>query len=313
MARRVRIVVSCADRKRLPPPVDLQLRNYPEQFADRVEQWTSRLESLGSSRLPANRMYKGEHWSVVLQLLDDAHGAGVDAELWIASAGYGLIQMRDEIESYAATFSPNSPDSVARSRAESEFNAAWWRHVSTWRERTGHNVSSIATLVDDDPRATVLVALSASYTRALQEDLLAAARSLVRPDHLLLISAGDATKELEHIRIPADARLQADLGGTLLSLNARIARLLVTEADEHHWNADRVRRRLTERLDRLPPLAPFGRSPMTDEQVRDFVRQALLASPSSRSTLLRKLRDAGRACEQKRFSRLYQEALEAMS
>ena len=55
-----------------------------------------------------------------------------------------------------------------------------------------------------------------------------------------------------------------------------------------------------------------GRSParkaVTDEEVRVFVRNALNANPRARHTsLLREYRQAGYACEQKRFGRLFKE------
>ena len=49
-----------------------------------------------------------------------------------------------------------------------------------------------------------------------------------------------------------------------------------------------------------------GRQKMTDDDVRDFIRQALMRDPRAAQTkLLRSLRDTGRACEQARFKRLF--------
>lgn len=47
---------------------------------------------------------------------------------------------------------------------------------------------------------------------------------------------------------------------------------------------------------------------MTDEEVRRFIRRELGSAPDSSHTgLLRTLRDAGKACEQKRFRNLFHE------
>jgi hypothetical protein len=47
---------------------------------------------------------------------------------------------------------------------------------------------------------------------------------------------------------------------------------------------------------------------VTDEQIREFIRRELSRNRvASRSLLLRKLRDSGRACEQSRFACLYRE------
>ena len=51
-----------------------------------------------------------------------------------------------------------------------------------------------------------------------------------------------------------------------------------------------------------------ARKAVTDEDVRVFVRNALRANPRARhTTLLREYREAGYACEQKRFGRLFKE------
>jgi hypothetical protein len=45
---------------------------------------------------------------------------------------------------------------------------------------------------------------------------------------------------------------------------------------------------------------------MSDDDVRRFIRERLRAEPDLRHTrMLRDLRDGGRACEQKRFRRLF--------
>ena len=50
------------------------------------------------------------------------------------------------------------------------------------------------------------------------------------------------------------------------------------------------------------------RKPVSDEDVREYVRKALRENAKSRhTTLLRLYRESGYACEQKRFGRLFKE------
>src|SRR3712207_8823423 len=56
--------------------------------------------------------------------------------------------------------------------------------------------------------------------------------------------------------------------------------------------------------DALPILPePSARPPLTDDEVRTFIRQSLAIRKSSRTPLLTELRRSGSACEQSRLAR----------
>ncbi|MEX2156705.1 MAG: hypothetical protein WD773_07675 [Gemmatimonadales bacterium] len=57
-----------------------------------------------------------------------------------------------------------------------------------------------------------------------------------------------------------------------------------------------------------PPAPKYDHTPMSDDEVRHYISGKLDQAPSSKHTsLLRQLRDSGRACEQSRFRRLFEE------
>jgi hypothetical protein len=57
-----------------------------------------------------------------------------------------------------------------------------------------------------------------------------------------------------------------------------------------------------------PERAAPARAPMTDGDVRGFIRRSLAGDPGLRPTpLLQSLRKQGKACEHSRFARLFQE------
>ncbi len=50
---------------------------------------------------------------------------------------------------------------------------------------------------------------------------------------------------------------------------------------------------------------------MTEEQVKLFIREEMKANPKTSATqLLRRLRDNGRACEQRRFRQIFDDVKE---
>ena len=229
MGQLVRIVVSCSDRKSTEVASDLRLAAYPDNLEERATRWIDRLNRPGGKIVPANQLYQGEHWSVVQKLTSTAAASGCQVELWVASAGYGLVRADDSLEPYAATFATRNADSITRPGSNSSPGADaafWWRRMSE-RPRTVGRPCNLQELAGQQPESPMIVALSASYARAVGRDLLAAAHALADQSQLFLVSSETAGSGLGQFRVPTSARFQQSLGGTLMSLNARVANHIV--------------------------------------------------------------------------------------
>ena len=138
----------------------------------------------------------------------------------------------------------------------------------------------------------LLVVASPDYLQAMDQDLTRAAAALSRRDLLLIISAGMRTfGTLTHHLLPCDARLQSCLGGTRGTLNIRIARHLLQYMGRRPISLDRQKAQLGRLLSKQPPIEPYYRRVVTDEEVKKFIRLELNRNGSaSRSVLLRKFR-----------------------
>jgi hypothetical protein len=118
---------------------------------------------------------------------------------------------------------------------------------------------------------------------------------------------------MKSLLLPADARLQAKVGGVRQALNARLAAEVLKKYDPKTGFAP-VRARFKRQLAQSKDLIPFNRKPMNDSQIVSFVRQELRRdSTTSRTRLLRKLRDGGMACEQSRFGRIFEQTKESIN
>src|SRR5262249_10951824 len=155
----------------------------------RARIWCTRLEKHRSDTALIGELYAGDHWTVVLSLPAVARAAGFEPQLWVISAGYGLVSERARLHSYSATFGRAYLDSVATcGGAEAQAtNQAWWSHLTNWRGPE-QAPRSLEMLVRQDPRAGLLVMGSADYIRAVEDDLLAAAKRLDDPARLVVIS-----------------------------------------------------------------------------------------------------------------------------
>lgn len=299
--RRIRVVVTCSDRKRIRIPTDLQLRSVPQATQDvRCEAWVERLQWMGISDVVAADLYCGDHWFVARSL----PGMFAGLELWVASAGYGLIPASARIKPYAATFAPGHADSVVVREADS--GARWWHSLGGWAGPVAGAPRSLAQLAAMDPKAPMLVVASAVYTGALASDILEARTALADREAVAVVSIGvPPSSGLYDLVIPADARLQAELGGARQSLNVRLARRLL-DATNGLVCQGALRTAARELMEAAPPPPRYHRTPRTDYEVRRDIAAALRRAPgASYSKLLRRYRDQGFACEQQRFRALF--------
>lgn len=305
------VVVTCTDRKTVLPSAAFRVRNLQAASSEqRAREWLKLTQSDGEARVSAEKLYAGDHWRVAMGLETLRQAEGLSIRLWVMSAGYGLISPRSEIIPYAATFSARHPDYVSTNGGGG--CQAWWE-ILTHSGSGTHTPSSLGTLAELYDDTPLVVVASRDYLVATQCDLKYASKALQDPSLLTVLSGApsDNTDEsIDHVK--TDARLQGAIGGARQSLNIRVLRHLLAE-----WPLEvpvlryHVRDRLQELIAGQPMLRRYDHVPMTDTEVREWVRQALRADPrASKSQLLRKLRDSERACEQARFGGLFLEAKE---
>jgi hypothetical protein len=154
-----------------------------------------------------------------------------------------------------------------------------------------------------------MVIASPRYVQAMSDDLRDAAKIL--RSRLVIITSHDFGTEdpLSRNVVASEERLLAEVQGARPSLHARVARHILAGARRHGLDADVLRKRYRELAERADFHRPPERQPMTDADVKRFIKQELRIDPDLSCTrALRALRDAGRACEQKRFKNLFREA-----
>lgn len=233
------------------------------------------------------------------------------------SAGYGLVTSGALVHPYSATFAGEHPDTVAISTSNGHPRKntlqEWWDALSAFPGPDTAEPRTLSGLVQRSRNAHLLVVASKDYLAAVESDLLNATEFIADPNKLIIISSRSevTSKRLSRNLIPSDARLQARLGGSRGSLSARIASMILQNAEAWGLSADALIRRLTNLIARSPQLPKLERERIGDNQVRDFIREGLKQHPQlSCSSLLRSLRDSELACEQSRFKKLYWEVKE---
>ena len=299
------VIVTSANRMSRPIPAHLQLGQVPGQTpAERAHGWITRLAEAGSAlEIPAVELYAGEHWSVARRF-PAMHLPGEEIRVWSCSAGYGLIPVEALIKPHHATLTPGQADSVPGAWA------SWWSLLSEWQGPVSGHPRSIRALTAADPSAVFMFVLSKNYLRACSADLAEACEQITDPDRLFIVSTGGRPEgDLAAFAVPADARLQAHFGGTRRALNARIGARLLERGIRSKGEASEYLARL---LTAQPSIPRYNRKRQSDREILDAITARLARGPeASADRLLREFRDAGLACEQRRFGRLYREANEA--
>jgi hypothetical protein len=304
ITRRLHVIAACTDRKTLPIQLRFGKVAAGRRGETRAKTWWRALRSLKADTRPALDTYAGDHWSVVRSLPHEAWKRGWHATLWVLSAGYGLLPAETLIHGYSATFAYGHNDSVGKNAAEI---ARWWAALSKKPLDGRSQPRSLTQLFRQDPSAAFLIVGSPNYLRAVEADLLRGIKAASREPRVVIVSSTSGLRAtgLAQWLVPSGRELQHNVHGGRVSLHARVARLIVRRSKSHDFHPGKVQK-LCNRLARPGSGRMPVRTTQSDADVRAFVREALRKNASASYTaLLRRLRDSGRACEMRRFKRLY--------
>jgi hypothetical protein len=302
----INLVITCTNRKATAAVASLQARSLTgKSIASRSKVWCDRISNR-TDGIPAAMLYKGDHWSVV-QSIASSRGS-LKVNVWIASAGYGLISARSRVVAYAATLASGHADSVALS---SEERRLWWASLTTSPALVlplePRSLRQLASTYSSSP---LIIAASPEYIDAMADDILAASAQLDSPNLLsVLCRAGGAPMELESFAVTLSASFASELGGALTSLNARVIRWLVTFGTAE-LNRSTVKRYVGQLAERCTARVIPKRSRMSDAEIVLVIKREQKTQHRSRSALLRVLRERGYAVEQSRFGKIYNEVTE---
>jgi hypothetical protein len=314
MSTSLHVIASCADRKRSGFGEEILLRRFNAASQDaRARNWWQALTG-GEQPLAAVDLYVGPYWATVRSLRETAAADRFALDLWVASAGYGLLHSSTKVRPYSATFARNQPDSVVRhdDRSRGIEARGWWKTLGALSVPGSRRPRRIATLAKSDPRARFLVIGSPGYVAAIEDDLVEALKHLKRPNQLVIVSGapGPQAEELRDVWVESNARLLQRVKGSLPALHARVAKRILDETPQHGFDAAELRARWAEIAKRSRITMKPQRTVTTDEDVKKFIRDALRDNPAGKQTrLLHDFRAAGRACEQKRFKGLFEDVV----
>jgi len=295
------VVTICTFRKQARPTIESTPASLPIDTQDKVQAaWIERVQGLPSN-VAAGEIYAGRGFSLAARASEIA-----SAKLYILSAGLGLIAADRKIPLYGLTVSAGHSDSIA-ARVRGEFDAgAWFSGLQKsplsdrWVDAVGRGSGRI------------LVALTRPYAQMVGESLAALSPQVLARLRIFGASLAPILPTVLHSALaPYDARLDAILPGTRSDFSQRALHNFVgLVAGEGQQDRDADYAAVTSALAKVTAPERRHRPRRSDEELLELIA-ARLQSRSGVARILRALRDEeGIACEQARFSRLYQIALQ---
>lgn len=300
------ILTACTQRKRVTHSPLLSARDLPTGcLLEVVTAWSERLKQAKAVRTARN-LYAGRSFVEAIKATD-ASGA----ELYVVSAGLGLVRGDDTVPSYSLTVSKGDSDCVMLKLPVACTEANWWEALG--------GADALIRMIETAPRV-VVIGLPSPYLRMIAPALAQLsdeACSRVRIAGGRYVS--DFDSRLEKARMPYDDRFdgpQSPLRGTKSDFASRAARHFTEEilakdpsasAEVHRSQVARLMSGWTR------PVSKTG-ARASDAEIKSILRQHWVGADGRTTRLLRILRDElNVACEQKRFQGLAAEIREEMA
>src|SRR5690606_27064373 len=116
-------------------------------------------------------LYRGAYWNAVLTIPEAARKGRLEPEIWICSAGYGLIPSWAKVCPYASTFMACHADAVFKTRvpgyAHKDARIKWWKMLAEWEGPVPGQPRTVTALAESRPDQPMLVIASAPYLQAM--------------------------------------------------------------------------------------------------------------------------------------------------
>lgn len=310
---RIHLITTCTNNKKSLDSQALQLRNFiskDEDIETSAALWSKGLENALNSNttVAAKDLYKGGHWSIAKSIAEEHK-----VELWILSAGFGLLNQNTPVVNYQATFTSTSDDCIPKSKGTlSERSDRWWNALANSIGRTREH-QNITSLMRNNPNDYFVVSGSSHYICAIYSDLMKGLESLKAPSKQLIVitSASDNSRDLTPYILLSQQKMKQRLGGTMVTLNVALAKHFLSEVLRQETSSidfSVVSQSLEKSFSKLLPESVPYRKRRTEEEVKAYVADLLKKAPDiSASKALRHFRDSGSSFEEKRFRKAFLE------
>lgn len=241
-----------------------------------------------SSTLPAIKMYKGVYWEVVKKLYNNPKVN----KIWVISAGYGLINVNDNISSYNIGFKDKSLNSIKLNTLNPSKNvfSEWWDNIT--------NITQNKIFQLYDPNEIYIIYASYDYMKAIKNDI----SKIISKPNIFIVSPDTKIKQFKPYILYTPSNLRYILGGNKMTSSIKVVEYLVNNFDE--FNHNKINNHFKYLLNKanIPPQIRAKRKKIGDEEMIKYIKEIGINSPFT--SIFNFIRDKGIAAGEARIIRL---------
>lgn len=269
-----------------------------------VNSWCNALnEAISTSAtVSVEDLYKGGHWATAKAILND-----YPIDLWVLSAGIGLLHHKDNVVPYKATFAVGYDESIPLYSQEyvgKSFHRTWWKEITNRSIFKSKHPTSILDLMKKNKKDYYIICGSPDYINAIELDIISGLEYLVDArKQLLIITSKKINDRLSTYLFQTNQNMAQWLKCNMLMLNISVAKYFVKEfTSKQFGDLNEFSNNLCEELKQLPDREVKKGIRRSPEEVKSFILKLMEQNPSISAThALREFRDSGNSFEEKRF------------
>ena len=309
---KVNLITTCTNGKHGTEDNILHLGDYSAAktpYLVLIKAWTEALNKAlsNSTLIRVKSLYKGGHWATAKSICQ--HDC---VELWVLSAGFGLLHAEDKIVPYQATFAVGHRESIPLYSNEYNgkgFYRTWWKQISENSPFKDKHPTSIADLMRDNSKDYFVISGSPDYINAIEIDIINGLRFLKSSNkQLVIITSKNINPRLNEYFFKSDARMAHWLKCNMLMLNISLAKYIINQFVNNSLNdIGELSKSIYQELQSLPERKIVKGQKRTPEEVEKYILELQRQNPQISATqALRTFRDSGNSFEEKRFRGLFQ-------
>jgi len=313
----INLLTTCSNSKRKTSCPTLHLGNVKttaHNLPDLSKAWINLVEltMTSSPGVLARELYKGGHWSLS-KSASDSH----QTELWVLSAGLGLLHQYDKIPAYQATFSPGHSDTIYVENSACSLrqqHQKWWQYLSEVKLPGQFHPRSLCDLMRGKPDEYFIIVGSKPYIDSIYIDLAKGISYLQSPEKQLLIITSGLTsmRELAPFVLRSQEKMRYWLKCNMVTLNIALASHILEDVKSNsNIDLGHIKDKYNQHSNSLDPIPKRERHKCTEKDVISYISDKLSITPKiSSSKALRMFRDSGNSFEEKRFRCLFRQVKE---
>jgi len=289
----ITILSSCTNSKTKKADETLTIQYYSklQPFNMVIKNWKDSIDKNINQKYLPLELYKGVGWKATIdtyKILSNYKRT----ELYIASAGYGLISHKKEIAPYNATFAPRTPNSIG----DKETNIEWWDSINQFRVEDFYKDSYF------------FIVLPHNYLMATQNFIKEMIERYGKRVFIFRVTKSEIMPFMQDYIVEFDLRFNSYQVGTLSTILSRAVLWLSKEIVEHKipFKHYLFQKHIEEKMKDYTLYKMPKREQLSEEELIKKIENMITNDGiTSASKGLRRLRESGIACEQKRFATLF--------